>query len=194
MTEDIESSPYLEKMYISDKREILLTVLFVMVGSVLYFGLSLLPVPHIMVSFFALGLVPTFALLASIGAIRGPLAGFFAGVVGKLLVDFYASGEIVLLGLPAISYGVIGLIVGLTTYDFDNGRSLAKLSILSTVGLAFALLLTTVVGLFIGQLEALVAVGFLLLPSLSLGIPSIMLLTPLLVRLWHEISKRVSSP
>jgi len=82
----------------------------------------------------------------------------------------------------------------LATYDFTVGRSLAKMSILSMVGLAFTLLLVVVIGLLLGDVAILVGIAFVLLPQLTLGLPSVFLLTPIFARIWYILKENVPLP
>jgi len=87
------------------------------------------------------------------------------------------------------------LMVGLASYDLANGRSLVKLSILSAVGFLFTALLVTVIGIFVEGYSALVGIAFVLLPNLSSGIPTVLLLTPVFARIWNAItSSRIPIP
>jgi len=53
------------------------------------------------------------------------------------------------------------------------------------VGLAFTLLLVVVIGLLLGDVAILVGIAFVLLPQLTLGLPSVFLLTPIFARIWY---------
>jgi len=184
----------LDRLYLQNTREIVLTLIFIAIGISLFLGLSTIQMPFIMISFFALGLAPTYAIISVAGAIRGPIAGFLVGFLGKLFTDLFLYGIIPIMGFPALAYGVLGLIVGLATYDFESGRSLVKMSILSVVGLVFTLMLITVVGMIVGDVATLVAIGFLLLPQLTLGLPSVFLLTPIFVRIWIILKEIIPFP
>jgi hypothetical protein len=116
------------------------------------------------------------------------------GFLGKLFTDLFLYGIIPIMGLPALAYGVLGLIVGFTTYNFERGRSLAKLSILSMIGLVFTLMLVVVIGLVVGDVAILVLIGFQLLPELTLGLPSVFLLTPIFARIWHILKEIIPLP
>ncbi len=198
-SEDITISPeseksILDRLYLQNVREILLTIICIALGISFFLGFSLIQMPYIMISFFALGLAPAYAIIAVTGAIRGPFAGFIVGALGKLFTDLFLYGMIPLMGLPYLAYGVLGLIVGLATYDFTEGRSLAKMSILSMVGLAFTLMLVVVIGLLLGDVAILVGIAFILLPQLTLGLPSVFLLTPIFARVWYILKENVPLP
>jgi len=133
-------------------------------------------------------------VIAVVGAIRGPFAGFLAGYIGEQLASIFLTGGIVAFSMYGVAFGFLGLVTGLATYDFTSGRSLAKLSILSAIGLLFAALITTVVGLFVEQVAVLVAIGFQLLPLLTIGLPTVLLLTPLFARFWDIVSDKIPWP
>ncbi|TFG29426.1 hypothetical protein EU528_09745 [Candidatus Thorarchaeota archaeon] len=184
----------LERLYLQNTREILLTIICIAFGISFFLGLSIIEMPHIMISFFALGLAPAYAIIAVSGAIRGPLVGFLVGFLGKLCTDLFLYSVIPIMGLPALAYGVLGLIVGLSTYNIENGRSLAKMAILSIIGLVFTLMFVVVIGLLIGDVAILVLIGFQLLPELTLGLPSVFLLTPIFARIWYILKEIIPLP
>ena len=196
-TEPIESvtSPdksVKEKLHIQNAIAVMWTLLAVLFAAVLYMFFEVIPMPTLAVGFFSLGLAPAYAVIATVGAIRGPIAGFLAGYIGEQLASIFLSGGIMVFSLYGVAFGFLGLIVGLSTYDFTSGRSLAKLSILSAIGLTFTALIITVVGLFVEQIAVLVAIGLQLLPLLTIGLPTVLLLTPLFARFWDIVSDIVS--
>lgn len=183
-----------DKLHLQNTNAVVLTLLAVLLGAVLYMGAEVIPMPSLAVGFFTLGFAPAIALVAAVGAIRGPLAGFLVGYFGEQLASIYLSGGIVTFSLYGVAFGVLGLIVGLPSYDFTSDRSLAKLSIISTIGLIFAALIYTVIGLYVEQIAVLVAIGLQLLPLLTIGIPTVVLLTPLFVRFWDIVSGKIPWP
>ena len=201
MTSELESSPVDEqRTTLSETLRIqhwtiaLITIVFGLVGAGVFVAVNAIPMPYTMVSLFRFGLSPALAIIALIGAIRGPLAGFLTGYLGVITYDLFFFNTVVTLTLPALSYGVLGLIVGIASYDFSKGRSLGKLSILSVVGLGFTALLLVVFGLFVEQTAVLAGIGFVMLPLLTTGLPSVILITPILARLWHFITENVQLP
>ncbi len=118
-----------EKLQIQHWTMALITIVFGLVGAAIFAMVNVIPMPYTMVSLFKFSLSPALAIIAVIGAIRGPLAGFLTGYLGVITYDLLFFNTVVTLTLPALSYGVLGLIVGIASYDFSNGRSLGKLSI-----------------------------------------------------------------
>ncbi len=173
-----------EKLKIQNRNAILQTIIVAVFGALLYLVLEMIPMPYLGVSIIPLGLVPSLALVATIGAIRGPVAGLLTGYIGVLLANLILNGAIAALTLYGFAIGVLGFIVGIGKYDITNGRSLIKLSIMSAIGLGFTALLTVVIGIFVEGVATLAVIAFQLLPILSLGLPSVILLTPLFARLW----------
>ena len=93
-SEDITISPeseksILDRLYLQNSREILLTIICIALGICFFLGFSLIQMPYIMISFFALGLAPAYAIIAVTGAIRGPVAGFLVGALGKLFTYLF---------------------------------------------------------------------------------------------------------
>ncbi|NHJ12246.1 MAG: hypothetical protein EAX95_01145 [Candidatus Thorarchaeota archaeon] len=199
MTEDAsvetqaDARSALRRIHLQDGGAVFWTLLCILVGVMLIVLLSQASWPYLMVGLFMVGFAPTFAIITVVGAIRGPFAGFLTGYLGVLIYDLIASATIVTLTLPALGYGAMGFITGLTTYDFQNGRSLVKLSILSAVGLVFMTLLITVIGMFVEVYGELVAIGLVMLPLLTVGIPTVVLLTPLFGWLWNMLSLRLAA-
>ncbi len=56
----------------------------------------------------------------------------------------------------------------------------SKLTILSVIGLGFTALITAMIGLFVVKKAYLGAIGLQLLPILTIGLPTVILLTPYL--------------
>ena len=174
-----------ERLYIQDGKMLSQTVGFSILGAIIFTLLASIEMPYIMYGLFMLSLAPALAIIAVAGAIRGPITGLLTGYLGVLLHDFVLYGAVVTITLPALAYGVLGFVVGLASYELNNGRSLLKLSILSTIGMVFTTLLVMAIGLTIEGYATLVALGFVMLPLLTVGIPSVLLITPLFARAWH---------
>jgi uncharacterized membrane protein len=158
-------------------------------GAVLYLILEMIPWPYLAISLFPIGFIPALAVVATVGAMKGSLAGFLTGYLGTLLSDLVLNGAIAVFTLYGAAIGFLGFVVGLASYDLARGRSLAKLSIISLIGLVFTALLTVVIGLFVERIATLAAIGFQLLPMLTKGIPTVILLTPLFARIWHAATR-----
>ncbi|TFG13494.1 hypothetical protein EU537_06410 [Candidatus Thorarchaeota archaeon] len=167
------------------------TIVYGFLGAVLYMLVSLIPMPYTMVSLFKFGLLPSISIVAITGAIRGPLAGFLSGYIGVLIYDWISYGLVVTLTLPAMAFGVTGFVVGMASYRFDTGRSLAKLSVLSMIGFVFTTLLVVVIGLIVEGYATMAAIGFVMLPMLTLGLPSAFLLPPILAAGWQVITSKI---
>jgi hypothetical protein len=180
-----------EKLRVQDSRSALITIIFGVVGAAIFVLVNAIPMPFTMVSLLKFGFVPALTIIAMVGGIRGPLAGFITGYLGLVSYDLLIHNVIVLLTLPALAYGALGLVVGLASYDFSRGRSLGKLSLLAAIGLVLTALLLVVFGLLVGQISALAEIGFVMLPLLTTGLPSVILLTPILARLWLVFGQRV---
>jgi len=183
--DNISKARVMEKFHIQSTEMLVWTLLYSLLGVTIYVAISGVTMPYIIVDMFTFGLAPALAIIALAGAIRGPLAGFLTGYLGTLLSGILFYGVVATMTLPSAAFGVLGFIVGLATYDLANGRSLIKLSILSAIGFIFTVLLLVVIGLVVEEYATLVAMGFVLLPELTLGLPSVLLLTPVLGRLWH---------
>ncbi len=189
-----DETPLTELLRIENGKKALLTIVAGLIGAVVFALIYVIPMPFIMVSLLKFSLIPALAIIALAGAIRGPLAGFVAGYLGLVLHDLVFFNTVVSFTLPAVGFGVLGLIVGFSSYDLTNGRSLAKLSILAAVGLVFMALLLTVISLYVDQHSILVALGFTLLPLLTSGLPSVIFITPILARIWSFLSTKIEIP
>ncbi|MHA2423546.1 MAG: hypothetical protein ACXAEF_02090 [Candidatus Thorarchaeota archaeon] len=186
----VEKKSILERFYLQDGYTALWTVVYALAGTGLFVLVYNIPAPYTSFGMFKLGLIPALAVIPVVGAIRGPIAGFITGYLGIVIYDLVFMGAIVTMTLPAIGYGLLGLIVGLGQYQFDSGKSLIKLSILSVVGFVFTVLIVVAVGLVVESLATLVVLGFLMLPLMTMGIPSVLLLTPIFARLWHLVMSK----
>lgn len=175
----------MERLRIQNRTETLWTVVFSIIGAVIYLVVALIPMPYTMVSLFKLGLAPALAVIPAVGAMRGPIAGLVTGYIGEVLHVLIVTGGIVTATLPALAFGVMGFVVGLARYDFGRGRSLAKLSLLSALGFLMAAALTLAFGLMVEHSGTLAAIGFAFLPLMTVGLPSVVLLTPVFGRIGH---------
>lgn len=183
-----------ERLKVQDWTSALITIIFGFAGAAIFVLVNAIAMPFRMVSLLKFGLAPALAIVALVGGIRGPLAGLITGYFGVISYDLLIYNVVVLFTLHALAYGVLGLVVGMACYDFSRGRSLGKLSLLAAVGLVFTALLLVVFGLFVGQISALAEIGFVMLPLLATGLPSVILITPILARLWLVLSERVQLP
>ncbi|MHA2068306.1 MAG: hypothetical protein ACXABY_28420 [Candidatus Thorarchaeota archaeon] len=189
-TESIETAkPSLrEKIQVQSSDTALRMLAVSVLGAFIFLLLEMIPWPYLAVGLFPLGFIPALAVVATMGAMKGPLAGFLTGYLGTLLSDLVINGAIVVFTLYGVAIGVLGLITGIASYDLIRGRSLAKLSLMSMIGLVFTILLTVVFGLLVERIATLAAIGFQLLPLLTMGIPTVILLTPLFARIWQHIT------
>ena len=195
MADDNEKGrPLVEILRIQHWTISLVTLVFGLVGAGIFVLVHSVSMPFIMISLFKFGVIPSLAIIAMVGAIRGPIAGFLSGYLGLITYDLLVINTIVTYTLPALAYGVLGLIVGLASYEFSNGRSLAKLSLLSMIGLIFTGLILVVIGLFVEQIAVLAGIGFTLLPLLTSGLPTVLFVTPILARLWEILSSKIDLP
>lgn len=185
--------PLAERFFIQNSSAAFWTLVSVAVGVLTFIILSILPEPYVMIDLFKFGLWPSLAVFTAVGAVRGSLAGLLTGYLGALLYGLLVFSTIVTMSLNALSFGIIGFIVGLVHYDFNSGRSLAKLSIMSSVGLLLSTLVVVIIGMAVEVYAGLVAIGFVMLPMLTVGIPSVFLLTPLLGWLWLFLQSKVSA-
>ena len=64
------------------------------------------------------------------------------------------------------------------------------LSILSMIGLVFSILLYAVFGIMVEGVPILVVMLWQLITPLTVGLPSVALLTPLIVRVWYVIMRK----
>jgi hypothetical protein len=188
--EEVSDKSMKKKLGIHDTYAMVWTLLAAFVGAGIYLIAEIIPMPYLAFGLFSFGFAPALSVIATVGAIRGPIAGFLAGYIGELIVAIFLTGGIVTFTLYGVAFGALGLVSGLPSYDFTSGRSLAKLSILSVIGLVFTALITAIIGLFVEQVASLVAIGFQLLPLLTIGLPTVILLTPLFARFWHIASVR----
>ncbi|NHJ12242.1 MAG: hypothetical protein EAX95_01125 [Candidatus Thorarchaeota archaeon] len=189
--EPVSKKSILERFQIQNGYNAAWTIIYGLMGAAVFILLSMVPLPFTMVTLFKFGIAPALAIIGVVAALRGPLAGFLTGYLGVVIYDL-TRGAVVTMTLPAIGYGFLGLVVGLTTYDLTNGRSLIKLSVLSAVGFVFTILIVVAVGLTVEEYATLVALGFVMLPLLTVGLPSVILLTPVFARLWQGLVTTLS--
>ena len=184
----ISKENLLKKFQIQSLKDVLITLLYSLIAIVCYILISLLPKPYTMVGLLKFGVIPALSLIPLLGAIRGPLAGFITGFFGPLFFDLIFNQIVLAFTISYLPFGILGFLVGLARYQLNNGKSLVKLALLSTLAFFLSVILLTVISLTIQQTSLLVVLGYVTLPLLAMGIPSIFLLTPLYSRLWHILS------
>ncbi|MFX0138415.1 MAG: ECF transporter S component [Candidatus Hodarchaeota archaeon] len=183
----------LDKFQLKNSEESIRTIFHSLLGIGIYLLIAVIPKSYIVIGLFKLGIAPALAVIAVVGSIKGPIAGFLTGYLGTLFYDLSLYSTIVNYTLPYLAYGLMGFIVGLARYNPKDGRSLAKLSFISTGSFILAILLITVIGLTIEQLPILIVMGFVLLPLITVGIPSVFLFTPLYARFWNFFISKLST-
>jgi hypothetical protein len=115
------------------------------------------------------------------------------GFLGTVAFDFLTTGTLLIYALPAMAYGVMGLVTGLAGYDFTNGRSLVRLSLLSALGMILtALLIVTIESTSVVYLTMTDVISALF-PQLTVGIPTVFILTPIYAGVWHYVSNRIAA-
>ncbi len=180
-----------QRLYIQSGPLLAWTIAYSLLGAALYVLVSLIPMPYTLISLFKFGIVPATAIIGVAGVIRGPVAGFLTGYLGTIIYDLISAGGIVTMTLPAAAWGILGLIVGLFSYDFTRGRSLAKLAVVSVVANLATMLILLLVGLRIEVFPTLAIIVFFMIPMLTAGIPSIFLLSPIYARIWQAFMMKV---
>ncbi len=173
-----------------NRSQVAISIAYIVLGALLFVGLEMVPMPHIVISLFTLGFRPAIVVIAVVAAVRGPIAGFLVGYLGVVFHGLL-YGVVVTWTLYAVAYGVMGAIVGLARYDLASGRSLVKLIVASVIGFVITILLSVVVGLFVEGYGTLVAIGLVLLPELTVGLPTLVFLTPVIGRLWRLVMDSV---
>ncbi|MHA2004941.1 MAG: hypothetical protein ACW975_11080, partial [Candidatus Thorarchaeota archaeon] len=188
--DEISKKTILEKFQMENPKMILWTLIYAIIGTILYVGVALIPMPYLAEELMLFGLLPALVIIALVGAIRGPIAGFLVGYLGEVLYGLIAYNVVVSLTIPAMAYGVLGFVVGLKTYDFTNGSSLLRLSILSMVGYVFTILLVVVNGIVIEVYSLDAGLLYIMLPMITMGIPTLLFMTPVAARIWHEVKNK----
>lgn len=163
-----------------------------LIGALVFVGVSMIPEPFITIGLLKFGLAPALAVITTVASIRGSAIGFLTAYLGTLLHDLLLYGVVVTFTFPALALGMMGLIVGRGQYDFARGRSLAKLSAISMLGLVITIVLSFAIGVLVEGYATLAALGFVLLPLVTVGIPSVLLLTPVFARVWHYLAAELA--
>ncbi|MHA2042789.1 MAG: hypothetical protein ACW975_13105, partial [Candidatus Thorarchaeota archaeon] len=190
--DEISKKTILEKFQMENPKMILWTLIYAIIGTILYVGVALIPMPYLAEDLMLFGLLPALVIIALVGAIRGPIAGFLVGYLGEVIYGLLAYNVIVSLTIPAMAYGVLGFVVGLKTYDFTDGSSLLRLSILSMIGYVFTILLVVVNGIVIEVYSLDAGLLYIMLPMITMGIPTLLFVTPVVARIWHEVKNKVA--
>jgi energy-coupling factor transport system substrate-specific component len=171
------------------------TIVYAAIGAALYavLGLISIPVP----GFQNVSIRPAFALVPFFGYAFGPIAGFFTGFVGNIVIDQLSGYGALTAWNWSLANGLAGLLAGiLPVYVFarrgDRGGRSAEL-----VSVAIVALLATVIGflfvltdiwVFGNDLNTAIA-GYIQVVLTNL-VPAL-ILTPLLVAAWQPLKEQL---
>jgi uncharacterized membrane protein len=128
-----------------------------------------------------------------VAAFCGPLAGFLVGVLGSAGADALLTQQFIALGLVNISYGLLGFIAGLPSYDrgFSSGRTLGKLVMFTIAGLfLMAVVYLTALIVVAGQ-NFLPSLLYNFLPFISVSFITLFLMTPISVRIIDILASNI---
>ncbi|WXG47027.1 MAG: ECF transporter S component [Candidatus Atabeyarchaeum deiterrae] len=164
------------------------TCLTIIVGVFSYMLLYAVELPE----YKALGLITvqiSLALLVIplVAAFFGPFAGFVVGLFGTLIADLLYTQQIIALGLINLSYGLLGLIVGIPHYNqgegFSRGRTLGKLILFTMAGFLVMIVFYLAGLLLIVGENFLSAILYNFLPFFSVSLITLLIVAPVAVRL-----------
>lgn len=158
-----------------------------------YILFSFHPRIEVPVSFLVFGVVPAWPVITTAGAYGRSAVGFLTGFLGTIAFDFLTVGTVLIYALPAVAYGVMGLVTGLARYNPTSVRSLVKLSMVSALGMILTALSIVAIESVSLVYVTMTDVIFTLLPLLTVGIPTVFILTPIYAGVWHYISLRITS-
>ncbi|MFI6496261.1 ECF transporter S component [Nonomuraea typhae] len=170
-------------------------VVFAAVGAALYAVLGL-------ISFTIPGtqnidIRPAFAIVPFIGMRFGPIAGFFTGLVGNMVIDqIHGLGAVTFWNWSlanALTGLLAGLLFGLLSGVLANRREVLRLVTIAVIAwismfIAFA---TTFTDMWLQDMTFGVWASFALGPLLASNTLVALLLVPALDAIWEPISKRM---
>jgi energy-coupling factor transport system substrate-specific component len=171
------------------------TIVYAAIGAALYavLGLISIPVP----GFQNVSIRPAYALVPFFGYAFGPIAGFFTGFVGNIVIDQLSGYGALTAWNWSLANGLAGLLAGiLPAYVFarrgtQDGRSgqlisVAIIAVLATI-IGFLFVLTDI-WVFGNDLNTAIA-GYIQVVLTNL-VPAV-ILTPLLVAAWQPLKEQL---
>jgi energy-coupling factor transport system substrate-specific component len=171
------------------------TIVYAAIGAALYavLGLISIPVP----GFQNVSIRPAYALVPFFGYAFGPIAGFFTGFVGNIVIDQLSGYGALTAWNWSLANGLAGLLAGiLPVYVFarrgtQDGRSgqlisVAIVAVAATI-IGFLFVLTDI-WVFGNDLNTAIA-GYIQVVLTNL-VPAV-ILTPLLVAAWQPLKEQL---
>lgn len=171
------------------------TIVYAAIGAALYavLGLISIPVP----GFQNVSIRPAYALVPFFGYAFGPIAGFFTGFVGNIVIDQLSGYGALTAWNWSLANGLAGLLAGiLPAYAFARrgtvgGRSGELISVgivaLAATVIGFLLVLTDI-WVFGSDLNTAIA-GYIQVVLTNL-VPAL-ILTPILVAAWQPLKEQL---
>jgi len=180
------------------KDDLMKTVLGSVIGTVVYLILAVIVVwPEFKVAgmLTVSADIPMVSMIV-IAAFTGPLAGLVAGFAGSLCYDFLFTQQIIALGSINLAIGMIGFIAGIPRYaegdGFTDGKKLAKLILFAFAGFLLSVVIFLVGLLFIAGQSVEGTLLYNFLPFFSVSLISLLLVSPVAVRVTDIVIKLVS--
>lgn len=177
------------------KAEATRTLMGAFLGALFYIALFRLDLP----GFRVMGLVsvqidPAILAIPVAAAFFGPLAGLLAGLIGSFVADALFTQQVIALGMINLSYAVLGFVAGIPRYPqgFSTWRSLVKVVIFTMAGFVLMALIYYGALVYVAGQNMLVTMLYNFLPFLTPSLITLLLLTPVAVRVLDALARLVS--
>jgi hypothetical protein len=162
-------------------------------GAVFYIALYRLDLPSFRVmELVTVQIDPAILAIPVAAAFFGPLAGLLAGLIGSLGADALFTQQVIAFGLINLSYAILGFVAGIPRYPkgFSTWRSLAKVVLFTMAGFALMALIYLGALIMVAHQNMLVTLLYNFLPFFTVSLITLLLLTPVTVRVLEILARR----
>lgn len=164
-----------------------------LLGAAFYIAFYRLDLP----SFRVMGLVtvqidPAIVAIPVAAAFFGPLAGLLAGLIGSFGADALFTQQVIALGLINLSYALLGFVAGIPRHPkgFSTWRALAKVALFTMAGFALMAIIYYGALIYVAHQNVMVTMLYNFLPFFTTSLITLLLLTPVAVRILEALTRR----
>jgi uncharacterized membrane protein len=164
-------------------------------GALFYIALYRLDLPGFRVmGLAAVQIDPAILAIPVAAAFFGPLAGLLAGLIGSFGTDALFTQQVIAMGLINLSYAVLGFVAGIPRYSkgFSTWRALIKVLLFTMAGFALMALIYYGALVYVAGQNTLVTMLYNFLPFFTPSLITLLLLTPVAVRILEALARLVS--
>jgi hypothetical protein len=137
------------------------------------------------------GLYLSLIVIILVAAFHGPLAGLSVGFIGHLGSEILFTHQIVAMGMVGLSFGILGLIVGIPRYTYNegfaNGKNLGKMMLFTLIGYLLMTMFYLAILIVVVKQSFNATLLYNFAPYFSITILTLFLFAPIFVRVFEMV-------